>query len=131
MNTLLKLYSCLAFSNILIHFAVKLSIKVILVPFNFFLFLYILLRMLHLTNFTITRRGFAFFENLGLPSLYDLSISSDLIVSPMLCCGVLMILSYVFPTVSSTISCTKRQLRCQYCSCLSTAVSILSILLFK
>ena len=131
MNTLLKLYSCLAYCNILIHFAVKLSIKVTPVPFNFFFFLYILLRMLHLTNFTITGRGFAFFENLGLPSLCDLSISSDLIVSPMLCCGVLMILSSVSSTVSSTISCTKRQLRCQYCSCLPTAVSILSSLLFK
>ena len=129
--TLLKVYSSLAFSNILILFAVKLSVTLIPVPFNFFLVLYILLGVLYLTNFTIIGRGLAFFEDLDLPNLCDLSIFSGLIVSSLLCCGVLMIFSSASSTVYSTISCTKRQLRCEYCSCLSTAASISPSLLFK
>ena len=98
-HTLLKVCSSLAFSNILILVAVKLSVTLIPVPFNFFLFLYIPLRVLCLTNFTIIGRGLAFFEDLGLPSLRDLSISSGLIVSYMLCCSLLMIFSS-FPQLS-------------------------------
>ena len=70
----------LAFSNILILIAVKLSVTLIPVPFNFFSFLYIILRVLYLVNFTIIGRGLAFFEDLGLSSLCDLSISLGLIV---------------------------------------------------
>ena len=51
--------------------------------------------------------GLTFFEDLGLPSRCDLSISSDLIVSSKLCCSLLMIFSSVSSAVSSTIPCIK------------------------
>ena len=98
--TLLKVCSSLAFFNVLILIAVKLSVTPIPVLFNFSLFLYILLQVLYLVNFTIIGRGLAFFEDLGWPSLCDLSISSDLIVSSILSCSVLMI----FSSISSDIS---------------------------
>ena len=130
-HTLLRVYPSLAFSNNLILFTVKLSVTLSPVPFNFFLFLYILLRVLYLTNFTINGRGLAFFKDLGLASLWDQSISSGLSVSSILCCSVLMIFSPVSSIVSSTIPCTKRQLRLEFCSCLSTTPSISPSLLFK
>ena len=73
-----------------------------------------LLGVLYLTNFTIIEQGLAFFEDLGLPSLCDLSISSGLIVSSVLSCSVLMIFLSVSATASTTIPCTKRQLRREF-----------------
>ena len=65
-HTLLNVYSSLAFSNILILSAVKLSVTLIPVPLNFFLFLYIPITGVYLTNFTIIERGFGIFRGLRL-----------------------------------------------------------------
>ena len=79
-HTFVNQCSSLAFSNILILFAVKLSI-VTPIPFSFktFLFFYIIFLVLYLTYFTIISRGLAFLDFFGIPSLCDLSISSGLI----------------------------------------------------
>ena len=113
-------------SNILILFAVKLSITLISFPFKTLLFLYIIFLVLYLTYFTRMGWGLASIDFFGFPSLYDLSISSGLIfLIHMLFFYFRDNSSVSLPSASST-SWIKRTLHLEYCSCMSNTASISS-----
>ena len=83
----------LAFSNILIPFAVKLFVTFIPFLFKTFLFLYIVF-VVYETNFTIMGCGLAFIYFFGFPSICDLSMSSFSIFW-FICSSTLLLLLWI------------------------------------
>ena len=112
-QTLLKVCSSLVFSNILILFPVNFRHTN---SCSFQLFLISVCPITDVISHKLNNswRRFGIFENLGLPRLCDLSISSGLIVSSMFFCSALMTFLSTSSTVSCTIPCTKRQLSREY-----------------
>ena len=98
--------------------SVRLSVIDIFCPFNSFLFLNTLFRLLYWTNFTIIGRVFPLVF-LASPIRWVLSKSHNVISRSNFSFRVLIITSSVISSFSSAIPCTRRHFLLEYCSCWS------------